>query len=115
MASIWYVHWDAEEAEERAQGLRDSGHLVTVHSTPGKTPRLPSPAPDLVVVSLDRLPSHGAAIVAWLRSSVARRKVPVLLEGGMPERTVSIRESSPGVTWCPTGGIADVLARGGVG
>ena len=64
MARIFYLHWNRPEAEARAAELATADHMVTCHWNTGEVPQMREPLPEAVVISLDRLPSHGRAAAA---------------------------------------------------
>lgn len=103
MASVALVHWNEAEAEDRADALRAAGHDVVVHWRQGSTPRLGSP--EVVVVSLDRLPSHGRAIADWLWSA-RRGRVPLLFTGGTDDQVAATRARFPGAAFSATEDLA---------
>jgi|GEM_PF-3342040 len=97
MEKILLVHWNAEEAEERAQRLRGAGFEATPCSSQGGEGfrELRASPPDAVVVDLSRLPSHGREVAAFLRRQKATRHVPIAFVGGAPEKVARVRELLP--------------------
>ena len=79
-----YVHWDEEEAYAVARRLITAGHEVTVHWAEGEGMRADS-VPEVLVISLERLPSHGRAVAKWLWNAQYRRAIPVVFVGGRPD------------------------------
>ena len=67
MSRITLIHWNAPEAQARAAQLERAGHSVTVHADRRAAPLTPSP-PDVFVIDLNRLPSHGRETGVWLRN-----------------------------------------------
>ncbi len=101
MARLIFVHWHQEEAEARAAALSAAGHEVRVHWASGD--RLPwsDPPPDAVVLSLERLPSHGRAVADWVWEAKKRQTIPLLFLGGAPEKVEAARRQFPGAHFCP--------------
>lgn len=58
---IFYFHWNRKEFNERSARLRMAGHEVRGHWDPERVAKLGDSMPDVFVISLDRLPSHGRA------------------------------------------------------
>jgi CheY-like chemotaxis protein len=84
---IVLVHWEAGEAEERADRLRSLGYDVACHSDSRANPRsLAERPPDAFVIDLTRLPSQGRELGGWLRRSKATRPVPLVFVGGDSEK-----------------------------
>ena len=98
MSRILLVHWHEAEARERARTLRSLGHTVIVHAQAADMEsfrRVKDHPPDLVVIDLARLPSHGRAVGAWLRQTKATRRVPLVFMAGDPEKTAIARRLLP--------------------
>ena len=109
---LFFVHWNPSEAESRAAELRAAGHGVRTHFSSEQDYRWGDYAPDAVVISLDRLPSHGRAVAEWLRGSKKRRDIPVVFVGGSPDKVRETQEKFPGATYCAWSEVLRVL--GGV-
>ncbi|RMH80578.1 MAG: hypothetical protein D6683_05075 [Actinomyces sp.] len=107
MARVWLIHWHEQEVAERRRALEDAGHQVMVHWRQGSRPERPDPLPDVMVVSLDRLPSHGRAIAEWLWEAKSRRHIPIVFAGGSPDKVAATRKRFPDATFCTT---ADMVA-----
>jgi hypothetical protein len=68
------------------------------------------PLPDALLISLDRLPSHGRAIARWFWEAEKRRSIPILFVGGSPEKLSRFQTQFPGAHFCAEGEISRVLA-----
>ena len=96
MKRIVLVHWNVEEAEERAARLREAGYDVFCHSDSRANPRsLRDDPPDAFVIDLTRMPSQGREIGGWLRRQKATRDVPLVFVEGDPEKTARVRALLP--------------------
>ena len=97
MSGILLVHWNREEAKERARALTELGHKASVLCDSDK-PRLDkirvSP-PDLFLIDLSRLPSQGREVGGYFRRIKATRQVPILFVGGDSERVSGTRNLIP--------------------
>lgn len=102
MARAFLIHWNRDEAEERAEALRAGGHQVSVHWSTETGPPLKDNLPDVMVISLDRLPSHGRAVAEWLWEAKKRRHIPIVFAGGEPEKVKATPAKFPGAVYCPT-------------
>ena len=111
MARIFYVHWNESEASERMAPMADAGHEVRGHWSTDSSPSLKSELPDAVVISLDRLPSHGRAVAEWFREAKSRRHIPIVFEGGKSDKVSVARERFPEALFCGTGQVQDALER----
>ena len=100
MSRIVLVHWNAAEAEERAESLRQGGHEVSCYTDPrGNQRALSGDPPDAFVIDLARIPSQGREIGAWLRRRKTTRSVPLVFIEGEPEKTARVRALLPDATY----------------
>ena len=111
MAKVFLLHWDRSEAEDRASPLRRAGHTVSLHWSTDAGPNLKDALPDIAVISLDRLPSHGRAVAEWLWEAKKRQHVPIVFAGGGPDKVAATREKFPRAEYCPTSAIPETVER----
>lgn len=111
MTRIFLLHWNQSEAEERAALLRRAGHEVTVHWSTESSPQLKEALPEVAVISLDRLPSHGRAVAEWLWEAKKRRLIPILFAGGEPPSIEATRAKFPKALFCSTASIVGAIAK----
>jgi len=88
------LHWNAAEADERAQRLTRLGYEVVCESRggPDLLRALRSDPPLAVVIDLSRLPSQGRDAGVALRQTRAARSVPLVFVSGDPVKVARIRE-----------------------
>ena len=109
---LFYIHWNEGEAKERAGALRRARHAVTLHWSTTVPPALDKDdLPDALVVSLDRLPSHGRRVAQWMWEAKKRQHVPIVFEGGAADKIAAARKQFPRALFCPGGGVAAALER----
>ena len=113
MKRIFFVHWNAAEAEERAGRLRQAGYKVDAYWQTDNTGLglLRTNPPDLILVDLSRVPSHGRAVATFLRRQKATRHVPVVFVGGVPEKVARIREELPDAVYADWPSIRSALRQ----
>jgi hypothetical protein len=111
MARVFLVHWQQQEAEERSAALRRAGHAVSVHWRTDVGPDLRTSLPDIAVISLDRVPSHGRAVAQWLWEAKKRQHIPIIFAGGEPAKVAATRAKFPRAIYCPTPEITAHVAR----
>jgi hypothetical protein len=91
------VCWTEETAGERAALLKKAG--LDVDASPfyvsGMITRLRENPPALMLIDLDRLPSHGRAVAVMLRTSKSMRHVPIVFAGGVEEKIARARAELP--------------------
>jgi hypothetical protein len=106
---LFYLHWNEEELLERIAPLCAAGHEVRTHWSPGDVARLGDFLPDIFVISLDRLPSHGRAYARWFWEAKTRRHLPIVFAGGQPDKVAVARQHFPNAVFCSTNEMADVV------
>ena len=84
---IRLVCWNADRARERLAVLG-----LDVDGSPF---RIGAVNADLVLIDLDRLPSHGREVAVWLRGRKATRMIPIVFAGGVPDKVERIRKEIP--------------------
>lgn len=111
MSHLFYLHWNAEELAPRVHTLEAAGHAVVAHCTPGESPRLGDTLPDAVIISLDRLPSHGRHVAAWVWEAKKRQGIPILFVGGKPDKVAEARAQFPAAIFCADEEVPEKLAE----
>ncbi len=111
MGKVFYLHWNEEEARERARELREDGHEVLLHWTTQTTPRWGDYLPDVFVVSLDRLPSHGRSYAEWFWEAKKRQGIPIVFAGGQSEKVEVTRRQFPNAIFCATEELPAIVRR----
>jgi len=111
MAKVFYLHWDQEEIKPRIAVLKAAGHEVQYHSSTEDHIKLGEFVPEVVVISLDRLPSHGRHVAEWFWEAKKRQSIPIVFAGGKPYKTVDAKKKFPKAIFCATDDIPDVLKR----
>jgi CheY-like chemotaxis protein len=97
MLRLLFIHWNQAEAEARAKDLRDAGHQVEIYFQPQGTGyrNFRDNPPEVFVISLDRIPSHGRALATYFRQQKATRHVPIVFVGGEKEKAKQTRALLP--------------------
>lgn len=101
MAKLTFVHWKPEEVQSHVRKLEAAGHKVipmAPFEDAGREKFLRTSA-DAIVVSLDRLPSHGRALGTWLRQRKATRGLPLVYVAEEPARLEKVRAYLPDATF----------------
>ena len=112
MNRVVLVHWNAEEAEERATSLRQRGYEVSCFTDARGNPHgLRDDPPDAFVIDLGRMPSQGRETGAWLRRQAATRYVPLAFIEGDPAKTARVRALLPDAVFTTWGDIGARLAE----
>jgi hypothetical protein len=111
MAGVFYVHWNEAELKERMSELAAAGHEVRGHGSTSTTFRWGEWMPDAVVISLDRLPSHGRAVAEWIVEAKKRKQIVIIFAGGLPDKVEATRAKFPDAIYCSSESVAETLAR----
>jgi CheY-like chemotaxis protein len=94
---IRLVCWNEDLAAERARVLKKAG--LDVDASPfnpaGMITRLRENPPAVMLIDLDRLPSHGREVAVMLRTSKSMRHLPIVFAGGIEEKVARVREEVP--------------------
>ena len=110
MAKVFYLHWNRDEAEARVAALKKAGHEVRYHWSTEEHVKLADFTPEAVVISLDRLPSHGRQVAEWFWEAKKRQSIPIVFAGGasnkckLPAQSFRRRSFALAMKWrvcCP--------------
>jgi CheY-like chemotaxis protein len=117
MTRIFYVHWNKDEAMETVRTLREAGHAVVLHhrieegAGADAWKSIKAKPPDALVISLERLPSHGRRIAAVTTESKKLRDVPVIFVGGEAEKVEVARQQFPAARFIGPAALVKTLAQ----
>lgn len=96
MTRIRLIHWNADEAKVRIEGLRAAGYQVDYDALTSDLLRgMRDRPPAAVVIDLGRLPTHGREVALSLREYKGTRGVPLVFVEGEPEKVEKIRTLLP--------------------
>jgi len=112
MYTIRLIHWNAEEAEERARRIEVVGYEVDYRQiNPPGLRELREDPPDAVVIDLGRLPSQGRDMGMILRKYKSTRLVPLVFVDGDPEKVEGVKKALPDATFTSWKKIQDSLEK----
>jgi DNA-binding response OmpR family regulator len=97
---IFFIHFHEAELKEKIQPLRQAGYKVDYHFSAETTANFKDNLPDVLVISLDRLPSHGKKYAEWLWEAKKRQHIPIIFSGGKPEKVITFKERFPKAVFC---------------
>jgi hypothetical protein len=100
MKKIFFIHFNEAELKEKIRPLREAGHKVDYHFSTETVTDFRNSLPDVLVVSLDRLPSHGTRYAEWLWETKKRQQIPIIFCGGKPEKVITVKEKLPKAIFC---------------
>ena len=100
--TVFYLHFNEEELNQRILKLTGKGYDVRPHSSTEEAAKWTDYIPDIVVISLDRLPSHGRAYADWIWEAKKRQNIPIIFSGGKPGKVEPILAKFPQAIYCTT-------------
>jgi hypothetical protein len=109
---IRLIHWNADEAKQRADRILDLGYKVDYSPFTVQSIReLNKHPPEAIVIDLSRLPSQGRDVAANLGQYESLRAVPFVFVGGDPEKVARIKKIFPHLTYGDWPSISGVLKK----
>lgn len=113
MANVSFIHWNEMEAAERIVLLESAGHSVNRCPVDGPSALrdLRNNPPDVLVIDLTRLPSHGREVALAFRETKALRRVPIVFVGGEDEKIAKVRQTIPDAEYTPWSRIRSAIKR----
>jgi CheY-like chemotaxis protein len=97
MSRVLLVHWNAQEAKAKARTLESLGHTANIlcDSEKPNLGKVRESPPDIFLIDLNRLPSHGREIAGHFRRGKATRQVPILFVDGDADRVSRAKQLIP--------------------
>ena len=107
---VYLIHWNRDEAAERAQLIEADGYRVDASPfTPDLLRQLRDSPPAAVVIDLSRLPSHGREVAMALRYYKSTRTVPIIFVDGQPDKVERVKELLPDAKYAAWQGIGPAI------
>ncbi len=100
MKKVFFIHFNEAELKEKIQPLKKAGYKVDYHFSTETPADFKSDLPDILVISLDRLPSHGRQYAEWLWEAKKRQHIPIVFCGGKPDKVLILKEKFPKAVYC---------------
>jgi hypothetical protein len=111
MNSIFYIHFNEAELKQRLQQLAGTGLQLSGHWSTEEPAKFADGLPDIFVVSLDRLPSHGSQYVQWIWEAKKRRHIPVIFVDGKPDKVDATKVKFPQAVYCSSHELPATIKR----
>lgn len=98
------VHWREAEAQVLAQEIRNMGWNVDIETNDGARAgqRIKADPPDVVVIYLSRLPSHGRETGHALRALKSTKDIPLVYVDGNDEAIIRTKTVVPDAIYTTT-------------
>jgi CheY-like chemotaxis protein len=108
---IFLIHWKTTETQGYAEQLRLTGWRVESESEDGARAcqRIKESLPDIIVIFLSRLPSHGRETAHALRSMRSTRAVPIVFVDGKEDAIEKTRQKVPDAIYTPLENLHSLL------
>ncbi len=110
---IRYINWNAAEADEYLEKLRAQGFDAEYDERPASRElaawRLTPP--DLFLIDLTRLPSHGREMGVAIRNSKNLRTVPLVFLDGEPEKVERVKHVLPDAVFVASAKLIPAVKR----
>ena len=113
MPIVRLVSWNPDTVLEHARDLKKAGFTVdaSVLRTSGLIGQFRDQPPAVILIDLDRLPSHGRAVAIVVHSGKSTRHIPIVFAGGVEEKAKTAREQAPWAIFTDWPGVADALKK----
>ncbi len=112
MKRVRLIHWNAEEAKQRAKILVSTGYQVDCKSLdPAGLKDLKTKPPAAIVIDLTRLPSNGREVGIYLRKQKATRHIPLIYVEGEPDKVERIKKLLPDANYTSWSRIKSALKK----
>jgi CheY-like chemotaxis protein len=110
---IRLIHWNEEEAAQRAAALAGAGWHVERSLPPGPAllRELRAAPPAAVVIDLGRLPSQGRDVALSIRHAATTRRVPIVFIEGDQQKTAKVRALLPDAVYTTWVGVRGAIKR----
>lgn len=108
---IFYLHFNEAELKERVRVIANKDYQVLSHCGSFETSRLRENLPDVMIVSLDRLPSHGRQYVQWLWEAKKRQHIRVIFVDGLAAKVDETKLRFQGALYCRSQDLPGLLSE----
>jgi hypothetical protein len=109
MKTLFYLHWHEQELIERIEPLKDLGLNIQAHWSTYETPMWVEGLPDIFVISLDRLPSHGKKYAEWLLKAKKRQHIPLIFVDGQSDKVELLQQNFPKAIFCKSDALRTII------
>jgi response regulator RpfG family c-di-GMP phosphodiesterase len=100
MKTLFYIHFNKEELEEKLKPLKNLKLKLLSHYSTEETAQWGEQLPDIFVISLNRLPSHGRQYAQWIWEAKKRQHIPIIFTDGQPDKVEATLAKFPNARYC---------------
>lgn len=108
---LFLIHWNGDEASEKAAHWRARGWDVELEVEDGARAAkavVESP-PEVILIYLDRLPSHGRETAHYIHSRKSTGQIPIVFCGGHGTALEKVKEKVPEGVFANEGALEEVI------
>ena len=98
--NIFFIHFNEAELKEKIQPLKKAGYKVEYHFSTESAADFRNELLDVLIICLDRLPSHGRRYAEWLWEAKKRQHIPIVFCAGTLEKVLITKEKFPKAIYC---------------
>src|SRR5215510_12502497 len=109
--TVFYLHWNEQELKARIAALKELELPIQSHWNKDEVVKWKDNLPDIFIISLDRLPSHGCQYVKWLWEAKKRQHIPVIFVDGKPDKVDETKAKFPQAIYCTSGQLIDNIKK----
>ena len=109
--TLFYIHWHKQELKERIAALKELKFTIQSHWNQEEVVKWGENLPDIFVISLDRLPSHGRQYAQWLWEAKKRQHIPVIFVDGKPGKVEDTKAKFPKAIYTTSGKLTDAIKK----
>ena len=109
--TAFVINWNKPEALERVRLLRKQGWTVRYEHADGARGggAIKANPPDVIVIYLSRLPSHGRETAHALKSMKPTRAIPIVFVDGEPDKIAKVKAVVPDAVYTTSGNLRKAL------
>ncbi len=113
MSRVRLIHWNGPEGRERKLRLASLGYHAEFDDLDGTAllRKVRGEPPDVVLIDLTRLPSHGREVALSLRTGKTTRDVPIVFVDGDRDKVAKLKALLPDATYTTWGRLESALPR----
>jgi len=113
MPIVRLVSWNPDALREHTRALKKAGFTVDASQlrTSGLIGQFRDNPPAVILIDLDRLPSHGRAVAIVVHSGKSTRHIPIVFAGGEESKVKTAKEQAPWAIFTDWPGAPDALKK----
>lgn len=111
MKNIFFIHFNESELKEKIAALKKAGYKVGFHFSTETVADFRKNLPEVLVICLDRLPSHGRKYAEWLWEAKKRKHIPIIFCGGREDKVQVAKTKLPQAIYCSNDNLVETLDK----